>query len=303
MKSFIQKALLVSALVFSVNVHAATTTQASSEAVKVSPTEISISEQSLGTQTISTQLSISKSDSLSDLERQDFIKANVLWIFYHELAHALIHQMDLPVLGKEEDAADQLAILLSDELWDENQADVINSYASSLFWLAGETALEQAPWWDEHSTDHQRHFTIACLYFGADPEKRSHVLETVNLPDERAELCIEERELLDRSWGEVLDRLTGKEFSQKLAFEKRGESKTQTLSTSSATAKLAAEVLEQEVEALNQEFSLPNKLSVVFMSCDEENAFYDPDKSEIQICTEYSDFLDRLYKAEPVAKH
>ena len=63
-----------------------------------------------------------------------------------------------------------------------------------------------------------------------------------------------------------------------------------------------AEVLEQEVEALNQEFSLPNKLSVVFMPCDEENAFYDPEKREIQICTEYSDFLDRLYKAESVAK-
>ena len=63
-----------------------------------------------------------------------------------------------------------------------------------------------------------------------------------------------------------------------------------------------AEVLEQEVEALNQEFSLLNKLSVVFMPCDEENAFYDPEKREIQICTEYSDFLDRLYKAESVAK-
>lgn len=88
------------------------------------------------------------------------------------------------------------------------------------------------------------------------------------------------RELLDRSWGEMLDKLAGKEFSQKLIFEKRGESKTQTLSTSSATGGLVAEVLEQEVEALNQEFSLPNKLSVVFMPCDEENAFYDPEKRE-----------------------
>lgn len=185
--------MLLTGLVFSTSVHAATTAQASSEAAQISTTELSAPKQSLDAQATITQPSTSKSDSLSDLERQDFIKANVLWIFYHELAHALIHQMDLPVLGKEEDAADQLAILLSDELWDENQADVINSYASSLFWLAGETAIEQAPWWDEHSTDQQRHFTIACLYFGADSDNRSHVLEAVNLPDERAELCIEER--------------------------------------------------------------------------------------------------------------
>lgn len=230
---------------------------------------------------------------ISEQERQDFIKANVLWIFYHEMAHALIHQLDLPVLGKEEDAADQLAILLSDKLWDEDEADLINSYASSLFWLAGETALEQSPWWDEHSTDQQRHFSIACLYFGGDPDKRAHVLEAVGLPEDRAELCIEERELLDRSWGEVLDKLTDKSLKNKFTFKQKGELKNQ-----SQTASFVAKVLEEEVIALNEHFSLPEPLSVVVMQCDEENAFYDPQKSEIQICSEYADFLDRLYKSD-----
>lgn len=230
---------------------------------------------------------------ISAQEREDFIKANVLWIFYHEIAHALIHQLDLPVLGKEEDAADQLAILLSDELWDEDEADLINSYASSLFWLAGETALEQSPWWDEHSTDQQRHFSIACLYFGGDPDKRAHVLEAVGLPEDRAELCIEERELLDRSWGEVLDKLTDKSLKHKFTFKQEGELKNQ-----SQTVDLIVKTLEKEVSALNEHFSLPEPLSIVVMQCDEENAFYDPQKSEIQICSEYADFLDRLYKSD-----
>ena len=231
--------------------------------------------------------------SISAQEREDFIKANVLWILYYEMAHALIHQLDLPVLGKKEDAADQLAILLSDELWDEGEADLINSYASSLFWLAGETALEQSPWWDEHSTDQQRHFSIACLYFGGDPDKRAHVLEAVGLPEDRAEVCIEERELLDRSWGEVLDKLTDKSFKNKFIFKQNGKLKNQ-----SQTASFVAQVLEAEVNALNEHFSLPEPLSVVVMQCEEENAFYAPQKSEIQICSEYADFLDRLYKSD-----
>ena len=223
-------------------------------------------------------------------ERQDFIAANVLWIFYHEMAHALIDKMDLPVLGKEEDAADQLAVLLSDKLWDEDHADTINAYASSAFWQAAQTAEEPMPWWDEHSTDEQRHFTIACLYFGGDPDKRRHVLEGVGLPQDRAELCIAERQQVEHAWGGVLDKLSGGESRQELAFEKRGK-----IENGSDTATFISALLADEVASLNRHFSMPAKLSVVFLPCGEENAFYDPGKSEIQICAEYPDFLDRLY--------
>ena len=35
----------------------------------------------------------------------DFVEANILSVFYHELGHALIDIMALPVFGQEEDAA------------------------------------------------------------------------------------------------------------------------------------------------------------------------------------------------------
>lgn len=240
----------------------------------------------------SPHLALTANPSAQYNERDDFVKANVLWIFYHEMAHALIHQLELPVLGKEEDAADHLAILLSDELWDEEQADQINSYASSAFWVAGKTAEEPAPWWDEHSTDQQRHFTVACLYYGGDPEGRKNVIEAVGIPTERAELCIQERELLNYSWGGVLDQLANpkNEYSHKLKFENRSS-----LAKRTATTELIVKALADEVTALNQHFSLPSQLALVVMDCGEENVFYDLDKKEIQICSEYSNFLDRLY--------
>lgn len=233
-----------------------------------------------------------KATELSPDERHDFIAANVLWILYHEMAHALIHQMELPVLGKEEDAADHLAILLSDSLWDEDHGDIINAYASSAFWRAGETAEEPAPWWDEHSTDQQRHFTVACLYYGGAPDERQDVLDAVGIPAERAELCIAEREQAEHAWGAVLDELSGGGFSEKLSFRQDGTAENQ-----SGTARFVANILKDEVRDLNKEFSFPQGLAVTFAPCGEENAFYDPDKSELQICTEYSDFIDRLYKS------
>ena len=42
----------------------------------------------------------------ADEEREAFVEANLLGIFYHELGHALIDILQLPVFGQEEDAAD-----------------------------------------------------------------------------------------------------------------------------------------------------------------------------------------------------
>ncbi len=50
------------------------------------------------------------------------IKANVLAIFYHELGHAVMDVMDVPIFGEEEDAADVMSVLLIDWLFSEEAA-------------------------------------------------------------------------------------------------------------------------------------------------------------------------------------
>jgi uncharacterized protein YjiS (DUF1127 family) len=44
-------------------------------------------------------------------KRVEFVGANMIFVLTHELGHAVISEMDLPVLGQEEDAADAFAIL------------------------------------------------------------------------------------------------------------------------------------------------------------------------------------------------
>jgi hypothetical protein len=50
-------------------------------------------------------------DEKADAHQDLFVIANVQFTLCHELTHALISTSDVPVLGREEDAADQVAAI------------------------------------------------------------------------------------------------------------------------------------------------------------------------------------------------
>ncbi len=92
------------------------------------------------------------------------------FIFLHELGHALIDQFDLPILGREEDAADSLATVFSIEE-DQNSRGAL---------LAGINFLDSyqkgfsSNWADNHSLGPQRMFNLVCWTVGGDPTALSN---------------------------------------------------------------------------------------------------------------------------------
>jgi Putative metallopeptidase len=129
------------------------------------------------------------------------------FFFYHELGHALIDTLELPVLGREEDAADGLAAYLILELTNEPEVALA---AARQFLLESETYEndEEDDFYDEHSLDRQRFYNIVAWVYGSDPDRQeSNVDELV--PDDwwedRAEGAVEEYEQLVDSWEELLD--------------------------------------------------------------------------------------------------
>ncbi|WP_022702476.1 DUF4344 domain-containing metallopeptidase [Pseudorhodobacter ferrugineus] len=210
---------------------------------------------------------------------QDFVTANVISTLYHEFGHALIDLTDASVLGREEDAADILSVILLDEFWEEDAAESITALTALSFELAAQEAEEPA-YWDVHGLDMQRYYNQVCLFYGADPDTRAALAEEFALPAERAETCVEEYDLAAASWAAVLDPLTASEPTKSIGFD--GE-------TSSDIGALIA----SEVTDLNQAFTLPKPVTVALTSCGEENAFYDPETATITICTEYVEFLER----------
>ena len=206
----------------------------------------------------------------------------MLAIFYHEMGHALIDVMQLPVLGLEEDAADVLSVVMIDRLWDAESSEAKVAAVAS-FW--GTSALESAEagyetaYWGVHSPDERRYFTYLCLYYGGAPEEREALAIDFGLPEDRAATCADEFDLAAGSWGVFLDELEAAGPGESLVWMGEGE-----------PADFVEAAILEEVQYLNSIWTLPVEVGVQVGPCDEANAFYDPSERMITMCTELADY-------------
>jgi len=150
----------------------------------------------------------------------------------HEFAHALFDMLKLPVLGREEDAADQVAAYIYLQLGAAESRRLItgtvHAYATEA--LKGElpssleevaevikaerpTSLEEFA--GEHGTPAQRAYNVMCLAYGADRKLFCDIVEKGYLPSERAEFCHEEYEQVQ----DAFEALVGPHIDQDRARE------------------------------------------------------------------------------------
>jgi len=140
----------------------------------------------------------------SDEEVGNALLGAAAFIFLHEMGHALVDQLDIPVTGREEDAVDDLATLI---LLAGNAEDALFAALDSFQTLSDqmETGDVDLPFWDEHSFHAQRVYSIACLIYGSNPEAYAGMVGEEGLPEERAVRCPAEYQQKYSAW----DRLLG----------------------------------------------------------------------------------------------
>lgn len=131
--------------------------------------------------------------------------------FYHEVGHMAISVYDLPVTGREEDVADQLAayILLSpgeDGQADPESVQAVKDFARA-FGASGaqRTELGNEDFADVHSLDETRMFNLQCWIYGSDPQRNADLITDGELPEDRADGCPQEWDQLDQAWSTLLD--------------------------------------------------------------------------------------------------
>ena len=140
----------------------------------------------------------------SEYEWGEAVGAVDSFILAHEFAHALIHNFELPVLGREEDAADGIATAL---LLLASEGSVYAADAAE-FWInfsGRQDPPQLAEYADNHSFDRQRADNILCWIGGAEEELLVAFVENEVLPESRAVSCPGEWELLRRSVEQVLE--------------------------------------------------------------------------------------------------
>lgn len=144
------------------------------------------------------------SENLSEDEYTEEVVNAALFTFYHELGHALVDQLNLPITGKEEDVVDEFATVVL--LQDNDISGVLSGmYQFALDAEETEASLDQLAFWDEHSFDSQRFYSIACLIYGSDPAEFTDLVTDEELPADRAESCPVEYERKTAAWNALLE--------------------------------------------------------------------------------------------------
>jgi hypothetical protein len=141
----------------------------------------------------------------------------------HEFAHAMFDMLQVPVLGREEDAADQVSAYIMLHLGKIEARRLIGgtayAYKIEVDAATAPPALKQFA--DAHGTPAQRFYNLLCIAYGADAQLFGDMVEEAHLPKERADDCKDEylqvalayekligphidhviaKELFDKSW-------------------------------------------------------------------------------------------------------
>ena len=142
------------------------------------------------------------------IAREDAFVGPMADVFLHEASHALFDMLRIPLLGREEDAADQLAayhvLQLSKELRRKLILGVAWAYAGELkvrrprdLHRRRLQVTRHATQADEHGTTAQRLYNLLCIAHGSDKELFTDVVEKGFLPQQRAERCEDEYQQVD----------------------------------------------------------------------------------------------------------
>jgi len=131
------------------------------------------------------------------ITRAEVIIGGTISVMFHELGHALFDIQDIPLFGREEDGADQIAALVMLQFGKDVALTTIkgtfnvwhHSNARRLRDSKGKISRGQEA--DEHSIAIQRAYVFLCMAYGKDPEA-FEALADIWLPRIRKDNCASE---------------------------------------------------------------------------------------------------------------
>jgi len=134
--------------------------------------------------------------------RDEVIVGGFIDAIFHEMGHALFDILQVPVFGREEDAADQLSAFLMLQFGKDVARTTIRGAAFT--YLNTKNPASRAEYADEHGTDAQRFFNYVCLAYGGEPDAFRDYVDSGVLPKVRADGCSREYQLVRRAFAKTI---------------------------------------------------------------------------------------------------
>ena len=142
-------------------------------------------------------------ETTEGITREDTIVGPTNEVFLHEAAHAIFDLLEIPVLGREEDAADQLAAFALLQLGPEEARRSIIGIAYMLSLEARAQTSHQHYFAKAHGLAAQRFYNLLCMAYGAHPDLFADIAKAA-LPDDRAAECGEEYDQVRRAFHKLI---------------------------------------------------------------------------------------------------
>jgi len=149
---------------------------------------------------------IAETEVLPGFRREDAVVGGFVSTLLHETGHAIFHLLDIPIFGREEDAADAIAAYVALQFGTTTARRILTGTA--FVWRASELAKRNRSnrrfedYSDEHGTDAQRFYNTLCIALGSDQVERTNVFSDFVelLPEHRRGHCVREYNHVKRSF-------------------------------------------------------------------------------------------------------
>lgn len=233
-----------------------------------------------------------------------FLLGNTVDILFHEGGHLVIDLFEIPILGQEEDAADNFATLSLLSIDDEfasfaiSQA-IFGDYLRSA--IDGVPDMSATAYFGRHDLDIQRASRKLCYLASARPETYGELAREFNLGEELTADCNDRLAATLQRWVRTLED-----------FEAYGETQHEVaVIYEDATPRLepyrqlieSNEALEYFGGHLGSELALPRDITIRAKVCNDANAYYLVGEGEIVFCYDFlADYHDYYKVAQKLAE-
>ena len=233
-------------------------------------------------------------------------RQTLAFILLHEFGHAIIHELGLPAVGREEDAADEFATLVAGPAMGDGGQQAAFA-AANWFALMGRSKidLQKMAFWDEHSLNTQRFYKILCLLYGADPRSTANIVRPV-VPYTRLMTASKRFPARKANWNRLLSRhkvgaqaqtlnpvLPDPREPRQISFE--AEQTGGGLQPVSEL--LRTQQFTSLVQWLNQKFTPPKHLYARYISTDVPKNFFLPMTGQLILSKQFFGSADKKLSA------
>lgn len=253
----------------------------------------------------------SRAQQLPASPADSFVVSNVQFVLMHELAHLVIDEKQIPIIGPEETAADYLAtMLLIRPRWARAPGDdmllriaVQTGDGFAIAWQRAASLGRPLAYWGAHALTVQRFSTVACLIYGSDPKRFASLPALADMPPGRAASCPSEFEKAQRGVDWLFANYARKPDEPEGAPVKIEIDPAPTRTSARLFAAWRASgLIDATFARLGQFFAIDEPFTFVARSCGEPQARWIAATRELVVCYELLDAYALMSRSQHLSQ-